>query len=204
MTQDETRREQVPPHETSASPVQVSVAMPHYFGLTPPTLLFGIATAALALAVVLAVVGHWVAALALAVVALLSALMFLGGARRKPDTAVARASARASHNARDRAVWLLETFKVRSAAARDVTSMRHELLALEGRRESLFRALGVAVYEENEAETKAVKDELSTVHAEIEDRERRIEEVASEARERLEQGRRHVQPTVIRKPGDEE
>jgi hypothetical protein len=145
VSQDETRREQVPPHETSASPVQVSVAMPHYFGLTPPTLLFGIATAALALAIVLAIAGHWVAALVLAVVALLSALMFLGGARRKPDTAVARASARASHNARDRAAWLLETLRVRSAAARDVTSTRHELLALESRRESLFRAPGVAV-----------------------------------------------------------
>jgi hypothetical protein len=52
--QDETRAEQVPPHETTASPIEVSTAMPRYFGVTPPTFLFGVATATLAIAIVLA------------------------------------------------------------------------------------------------------------------------------------------------------
>ena len=50
MTQDGenvTQAQPLPPHETTASPVEVSVAMPRYFGITPPTLLFGIATATL-------------------------------------------------------------------------------------------------------------------------------------------------------------
>ena len=65
MTNDEedvTRAQPLPPHETTASPVEVSVAMPRYFGVTPPTLLFGIAAATLAIAITLAILQHWVAA----------------------------------------------------------------------------------------------------------------------------------------------
>ena len=53
--EDETKVEEVPPHETTAAPVNVSVATPHYFGVTPPMLLFGTATAALAVALALAI-----------------------------------------------------------------------------------------------------------------------------------------------------
>ena len=88
-----TKAEQVPPHETTASPVEVSVVMPRYFGITPPTLLFGIAAATLAVAIVLAILAHWIAALVLAAAVLVEIPLFLGVARRKPDTAVARASA---------------------------------------------------------------------------------------------------------------
>ena len=91
--QNVTKAEHVPPHETTASPVDVNVAMPRYFGITPPTLLFGIASATLAVAIVLAVLAHWVAALVLAASVLVEIAIFLGVASRKPDTAVARASA---------------------------------------------------------------------------------------------------------------
>ena len=64
---DETKVEAVPPHETTAAPVNISVAEPHYFGVTPPVLLFGTATATLAVAVALAILTHWLAALILAV-----------------------------------------------------------------------------------------------------------------------------------------
>ena len=90
MTQDDenvTQAQPLPPHETTASPVEVSVAMPRYFGITPPTLLFGIATATLAIAITLAILSHWVAALVLAALVLVELALFLGLARRKPDTA---------------------------------------------------------------------------------------------------------------------
>src|SRR5205814_4032686 len=93
MTLDDesvTKEEHVPPHETTASPVEVSLAMPRYFGVTPPTLLFGIATATLALAVMFAVFAHWIAALVLAAAVLVEIALFLGIARRKPDTLVAK------------------------------------------------------------------------------------------------------------------
>src|SRR5947207_858340 len=93
--QDVTVAESVPPHETTSSPVDVDVAMPRYFGITPPTLLFGVACATLAIAIVLAVLGHWIAALVLAVVVLGEIAMFVSVASRKPDSGVARASSTA-------------------------------------------------------------------------------------------------------------
>ncbi len=104
MTHDDdvTQAQALPPHETSASPVEVTVAMPRYFGITPPTLLFGIATATLAIAITLAILSHWIAAIVLAVLVLVELLLFVGLARRKPDTVVAKASVRALDRARDR------------------------------------------------------------------------------------------------------
>ena len=98
MTRDDeniTEAQPLPPHETTASPVEVSVVMPRYFGITPPTLLFGIATATLAIAITLAILARWVAALVLAALVLVELALFVGLARRKPDTAVAKASVRA-------------------------------------------------------------------------------------------------------------
>jgi hypothetical protein len=145
--QDVTRAEPVPPHETTASPVDVSVAMPRYFGITPPTFLFGIATATLAVAVVLAILAHWLAALVLAAAVLVEIALFLGVARRKPDTVVATASIRAMHRARERAAWLLQATSVRTEAGRMLTPLRRELLELDERRERQLRELGAAVYE---------------------------------------------------------
>jgi hypothetical protein len=54
------------------------------------------------------------------------------------------------------------------------------------------------------AAANPLRDAGGAVPAAIAPPARRIHEVAAEARERLERGRRHVQPTVIRKPGDEE
>src|SRR5215510_3439110 len=112
--QDETRAEPVPRHETTASPVEVSVAVPRYFGVTPPTLLFGFACATVAVAIVLAVLQHWIAAIVLAAIALVEVALFIGVAGRKPDTAVARASATTMRRARERAAWLVESAGVRT------------------------------------------------------------------------------------------
>ncbi|HEX7311442.1 MAG TPA: hypothetical protein VF232_09695, partial [Gaiellaceae bacterium] len=106
--QNDTQVRNVPPHETTPSPVDVSVAMPRYFGVTPPTLLFGVATATLAVAIVLAILAHWVAAIVLAAAVLLEIVLSLGVASRKPDTAVASASARTYQRARERAAWLVQ------------------------------------------------------------------------------------------------
>jgi type IV secretory pathway VirB3-like protein len=93
---DITKAEQVPPHETSASPVELNVAMPRYFGITPPTLLFGIATRTLAIAIVLAILQHWLAAIVLTIAVLLEIALFLSVANREPDTVFARISTRLS------------------------------------------------------------------------------------------------------------
>jgi hypothetical protein len=202
--QNVTQSEQVPPHETTASPVEVSVAMPRYFGIAPPTLLFGIATATLAVAIVLAVLAHWLAALVLAVAVLLEIVLFLGVARRKPDTVVARVSAGAIQRARERAAWLVQATSVRTEVGRMLMPLRRELLELGERRERRLRDLGAAVYEGDDEAAKRLTDELTRLDEERRQKEAKMASIADSAQERLEKGRLHVQPTVIKRPEDRE
>jgi hypothetical protein len=202
--QDVTREEQMPPHETSASPVDVSVVMPRYFGVAPPTLLFGIATATLAIAVVLAILAHWLAALVLAAAVLVEIMLFLGVARRKPDSAVATTSVRAVHRARERAAWLVQATTVRTEAGRKLTPLRRELLELGERRERQLRELGAAVYQGEEEAAKLVTEELNRIDDERRQKEEEMRAIGEAAQQRLEKGRLHVQATVIKRPEDEE
>src|SRR5262249_7929097 len=150
-------------HETTASPVEVSVATPRYFGVTPPTLLFGFASATVAVAVVLAVLRHWIAAIVLAAIALVEVALFVSVAGRKPDTAVARASATTIRRARDRASWLVESTGVRTEASRMLTTCRAELLELDDRREKHLRSLGLAAYDGDDEAAGRLKEELRTL-----------------------------------------
>ncbi len=207
MTMDNenvTKAEQVPPHETTASPVDVSVAMPRYFGITPPTLLFGIATATLAVAIVLAILAHWLAALVLAAAVLLEITLFLGVARRKPDTVVARMSAGAVLRARERAAWLVQATSVRTETGRRLTPLRRELLELAERRERQLRELGAAVYAGDEDAAKQLTDELRHLDEETQQKETQMTAIAESAQERLQKGRLHVQQTVVKRPEDQE
>ena len=199
-----TKADPVPPHETTASPVEVSVAMPRYFGITPPTLLFGIATATLAVAIVLAVLAHWVAALVLAAAVLVEIPIFLGVARRTPDTAVARVSAGAVHRARERATWLLQATTVRTEAGRLLVPLRRDLLELEERRERQLRELGASVYGGDEEAANRLTEELNRLDEERRQKEAEMRAIAESAEERLQKGRRSVQPTVVRPPDDQD
>jgi type IV secretory pathway VirB3-like protein len=203
MTHDDenvTQREPVPPHETTASPVDVSVATPRYFGVTPPTLLFGIATATLAIAVVLAILAHWIAALVLAALVLVELALFLSLARRKPDTAVAKTSVRAVTRARERAAWVVRSTSVRTEAGRRLTPLRHELMELDGARERKLRDLGAAVYDGDEAGVGRVKAEIVALDEERRRKEDEMRAIEEAARQDLEHGRLQVQPTVIKPP----
>jgi hypothetical protein len=202
--QDATRAEQVPPHETTASPIEVSTATPRYFGVTPPTFLFGVATATLAIAIVLAVLAHWLAALVLAAVVLLEIALFGSVARRKPDTVVARVSVSAVRRARERAVWLVEATGVRTEAGRKLTPLRHELLELAERREQLLRDLGAAVYEGDDEASKRLSEDIRRSDEDAKQKEGQMRAIAESAHERLQKGRVRVQPTVIRRPGDKD
>jgi hypothetical protein len=202
--QDATRAEQVPPHETTASPIEVSTAMPRYFGVTPPTFLFGVATATLAIAILLATLGHWLAALVLAAVMLLEIALFGSVARRKPDTVVARVSVSAVRRARERAVWLVEAMGVRTEAGRKLTPLRRELLELAERREHLLRDFGAAVYEGDDEAAKRLSEDIRRSDEAAKQTEGQMRAIAESAQERLQEGHVRVQPTVIRRPGDKE
>ncbi len=202
MTEDQnaTKVEEVPPHETTAAPVNVSVAMPHYFGVTPPMLLFGTATAALAVALALAILTHWVAAIILAVVSLLLLALFVSIARRRPETTLARVSATAVDRVRERTAWMVELMSVRTAAGRELARLRNELFALSGVREARLRDLGAAVYAEDEEATQALTDEIRRLDDVAQEKEAEMHAVAEAAEERIRKGRLSVQPTLIETP----
>jgi hypothetical protein len=202
--QNETREEPVPPHETTVSPVEVSVAIPRYFGMTPPTLLFGMATATLAVAIVLAILAHWLAALVLAVAVLVEVALFLGVARRKPDTVVARYSARAIQHACERAAWLVQSTSMRTEAGRRLAPLRRDLLELDERRERRLRDLGAAVYGSDDESATLIADELKSIDGDKRLKEAEMERIAETVRERLKKGRLGVQPTLIKRPDDQE
>ena len=207
MTNDDesvTQAQPLPPHETTASPVEVSVAMPRYFGITPPTLLFGIATATLAIAITLALLQRWIAALLLAVLVLVELALFLSLARRKPDTVVAKASVRAVTRARERAAWIVRATTVRTETGRRLTRLRHELLELDARRDRSLHELGAAVHAGDGDAAERVKTELIALDEERTAKEEEMRAIEEAAREHLERGRLHVQPTVVKPPAEDE
>jgi type IV secretory pathway VirB3-like protein len=199
-----TKVEQVPPHETSAAPVELSLAVPRYFGITPPTLLFGIATATLAISIVLAIFEHWLAALVLAVAVLVEIALFFSIARRKPDTVVARASIRAMRRARERAAWLVEATSVRTEAGRRLKSLRLELLELGERRDRALRDLGAAFSGLDDEAVRRQTEALRRIEEDTQEKEGQMRAIAESAQERLQEGRLRVEPTVIQRSGDEE
>jgi hypothetical protein len=190
----------MPRHETSPAPPSFDTAMPRYFGITPPMLLFALAVAALATAIVLAVLAHWFAAITLAFVCLLLLVLFVGAAQRKPDTRFARSSARTFGRARERAGWTVESFALRSAAGRETLRLRRELLDLRARRESLLRSLGESVYNRDAAATVTLTEEIRRVDDGAERTEARMHAIAEDTRERLARGRLRVDPTLIEPP----
>jgi hypothetical protein len=201
---DVTQAQPLPPHETTASPVEVSVATPRYFGITPPTLLFGIATATLAIAITLAILAHWVAALLLAGLVLVQLALFLGLARRKPDTAVAKVSVRTIDRARDRAAYLVRATTVRTEAGRRLTRLRHELLELDRRRERELRELGAAVYAGDDDAAERVRVALTVIDDDQRAKEDEMKAIDEATREHLERGRLHIQSTVVKPPAEDE
>jgi cell division septation protein DedD len=163
-------------------------------------LVFALATAALALAFALAILAHWVAALLLAAVSLVLLAIFVGVARRKPDTELARVSARALDRARERTAWMIEVVAVRSGTGRELSRLRAEILHLAAVREGRLRDLGAAVYDRDDAARESVTEEIRRLDEAAMEKEGQMRAIAEAAQERIQRGRLSVQPTMIEPP----
>jgi len=194
----DTVRAEVPPNETGLVPVNVTHATPRWFGLAPPTVLFALAVLLLVVAVVLLVLGSWVAGLVLLGLALLFAAGFLEAGRRKPDAPIVSASVGAVDSARARAGYTAQAFLTRSSARKQITRRRSEALRLQDERERLLGRLGAAVY--GGADGTAEREAIAALDARIAELEREASEIAANAQERVQAARRQVQPTEIRNP----
>lgn len=141
-----TVRAEVPAHETTPAPVTVARVTPRWFGVAPPTIVFGVAAAVLVVAIALLVAGSWIAGLLLLGLALLLLAAFLEVARRKPDAPVVQRAADAADSLLARAGFAAHALRTRSSARREIVRRRAELVRLMGEREALLRELGAAAY----------------------------------------------------------
>ena len=194
----DTVRAEVPANETGPVPVTVAHSTPRWFGLAPPTVLFALAVVMLVAAVVLLVIGNWVAGLVLLGLALLFAAGFLEAGRRKPDTPIVTASVGAVDSARARASYTAQAFLTRSSARKEIARRRNEAMRLGGERERLIAQFGAAVYAG--ADGAAEREAIAALDERIVGLEQEASEIAASAQEHVQAARRQVQPTEVRKP----
>jgi hypothetical protein len=171
------------------------------FGITPPMTVFALAVAALALAVLLVVLGRWVTGLLLAGAALGLFAYFYSLARRRPDSPVLRASVEAIGGLRARVGAAVDAYGAVSVARRQLLRLRHEQEELRGRRERAVRALGEAVYRADDEATKTARADLTEVDDALSAKEAEMTTIASQMQEQLHAAHDEVRRTELLEPG---
>jgi hypothetical protein len=168
------------------------------FGVMPPALLLAVAVGAIVIALVLFVAGHWPYGLIVLGLGALLFAAFLELARRRPKTAVTRAST----EARERARSMLETWRARAAATAEVRRIHNDLARVEiERRSALFR-LGEAAHRADgmaEAGARAQLGELDRREAEL---RQGLDQRLEQAGERIRRARLAVQETMMVAPNE--
>jgi hypothetical protein len=195
-----TARAEVPPHETSPAPATVAHTTPRWFGVTPPTVVFGLAAAALVVAIVLLVVERWIAGLLVLGLALLLFAAFLEVARRKPDGPVVERAAVAADSVLARAGFAAHALRTRSSARREIVRRRGEIVRLMGERERLLRELGAAVYAGDEG--TSVRERIAELDARAAMLADEARQIAEDATESVQSAAVAVQPTEVARPAD--
>jgi ABC-type multidrug transport system fused ATPase/permease subunit len=195
----ETVQEQVPPNETGQVPVSMQRSEPHWFGVAPPQLLLSVAVIAFVFAIVLFVIGHWPFGLILLGAAALLLAAFLEAARRRPQSAVTRAST----DARERARSSWETLRVRQAAAAEVRRTQNALLLLESDRRSALHELGAAAHAGDATAEAAARTRLTELDERESGLRAQLDEALGEAHEKIRKARLPVQETQLVPPQQE-
>jgi len=189
----ETVRAEVPPNETGPVPVSMQRAEPHWFGVTPPVMLLGLAAIAFVVSLVLFGTGHWPFGLILLGVAALLVAAWLEAARRRPHSAITRASV----DARERARSSWETLRVRQAAAAEVRRIQSALASLEPERRSAFQELGEATHRGDASAESEARARLTELDRREDELRRALQHAIEEAGERIHQARLPVQDTMM-------
>jgi zinc-ribbon domain len=197
---DVTAVEMVPPEETGRVPVNITVAEPRYFGITPPLAVFGLAVASLAVAIAVLVAGHLVVAILLFTAAAVFAVLFVAASRRVPDNAVARISGRAAGGIRHRTGYAVEAVAAHSTARRELGRLRREISQIDAQRAEIARLLGEAVYGGREEEAANGNNRMRELDEARAAKEGEMTRVAAEANERIRRAQLQVQPTDVVEP----
>jgi hypothetical protein len=193
------RRTDAPPVTARDVPIEVQHAEPRYFGLGTPVFVFSAAAALLVLGIVLIVTGFLVAGVIAIVVAVCLLPAFLAGARRWPDTSIAKLGVSTADRVRDEARVGVESISAWSRAARDVARLRKEQFRLRRERDTRIRELGVSFYSDD-----GRADELKAAAKALDERmaanDRELQRTVAGARRQTRKGRATVVPTEVIKP----
>jgi len=192
--------QELPQEETGPVPVEISIAAPRFFGVTPPAAVLALGAASLALGIVLLVTGHTVVGGVLLAVAGIFFALFSSLARRLPDTTAARVSMGALGAVRSRASFAVEALTVHSSARVELFKLRRELLELVAQRAECARVFGEAVYADDSEASETARERLAELDGLIAAKEEAMEQTASGAVERLQRAQLQVQPTQIETP----
>lgn len=193
------RRTDAPPAAAREVPIDVQHAEPRWFGLGPPVFVFAVATALLVLGIVLVATGELlIGALAIAL-ALCLVPSFLAGARRWPETALARAGVRAADRVRDEAAVAVDSISTWSKAGRDTVRIRRQQSRLRSEREATIRELGASVYAED-GRAGGLKAAARELDRQLEQNERELARTIAGARRRVRKERAAVVATEVIAP----
>ena len=195
------RRTDAPPLELRDVPVDVQHAEPRYFGLGPPIFVFSLGVLLLVLGVILIVVGSIAFGLIALVLAACMLPTFLAGARRWPDTPIARAGISTADRVRDEADVAVTSISTWSRAGRDVVRLRKQQFRLRRDRDAKIRDLGHSVFDED-----GRADELKTAAKELDEQiaanERELQRTIAGARRRVRKDRAAVVATEVIRPDE--
>ena len=196
------RRTDAPAADVREFPIDVQHAEPRYFGLGTPVVVLSVAAVLLVVGIVLAATGYLVAGIVAIVVAFCLLPAFLAGARRWPDTSIAKLGVSTADRVRDEAGFAVESVSAWSRAGRDVARLRKEQFTLRRQRDARVRDLGVSFYTDDGRadELKAAAKELD---ARMAANELALERAVAGARRQTRKRRATVVPTEVIKPEPE-
>jgi hypothetical protein len=195
------RRTDAPPVTSRDVPIDVQHAEPRYFGLGTPVFILGAAAVLFVLGIVLVVTGAWIVGVVLLAAAACLLPAFLAGARRWPESRVARMGVSTADRVRDEASVAADSISAWSRAGRDVARLRKEQFRLRRERDGIVRGLGPSFYsddgraDELKAEAKALDERMAA-------NERELQRTLAGARRQTRKGRATVVPTEVITPDE--
>jgi hypothetical protein len=201
----DTAVQELPPSEPEETPIYGFISERRLFGVPPVTFLFGISVAASTLAILLLATEHLAWGLILLALAALALGGFISQFGRLPGDAprFGRVSVAALDMVRARAGAAVETVAAQGSARIELAGLRRDVAELVATRDERLRELGEAVHQGNRSATKELKQRLKQLDDEINEKEKEMRNVTTEAQERIERAQMAVQPTQV-VPQDEE
>jgi hypothetical protein len=183
--------------EPSAVPWPTVVHERHVFGLAPPAVVFAIAVAGFAAAAFLLASGHLLIGAVLLVAAAWFGAFFVSLARRTPESKFARATVEAGNIARGWAWYAWVSVSSWSSASRKAVWLRTAQRRLRHEQSGVIRALGDAVYRDDETGAENLKAEAQALGKRIDKCERELQRVLEDARSRRGRERSAISPTEV-------